>query len=71
MIRTVLLSGFLGAGKTTLLQRLLDGRERTGVIINEFGDIHMDGALVRKEGIEGRLRKVSQERGGNVDEVSL
>ena len=52
MIRTVLLSGFLGAGKTTLLQRLLDGRERTGVIINEFGDIHMDGALVRKEGIE-------------------
>lgn len=52
MIRTVLLAGFLGAGKTTLLKRLLENRSRTGVIINEFGDIHMDGALVRKNGIE-------------------
>ncbi len=52
MIRTVLLSGFLGAGKTTLLQRFLKNRDRCGVIINEFGDIHMDGALVRKSGIE-------------------
>ena len=52
MIRTVLLSGFLGAGKTTLLQRFLEGRNRTGVIINEFGDIHMDGALVRRNGID-------------------
>ncbi len=52
MIKTVLLSGFLGAGKTTLLQRFLEGRNRCGVIINEFGDIHMDGALVRGNGIE-------------------
>ncbi len=52
MIKTVLLSGFLGAGKTTLLQRFLEDRDRCGVIINEFGDIHMDGALVRRNGIE-------------------
>jgi len=52
MIKTVLLSGFLGAGKTTLLQRFLKDRNRCGVIINEFGDIHMDGALVRRSGIE-------------------
>ena len=43
-----LLTGFLGAGKTTLLRRLLqDPRmNRAAVIINEFGEVGIDHALV-------------------------
>ena len=44
------LTGFLGSGKTTLLNRLLaDPRYAdTAVVVNEFGDIAIDHALVRK-----------------------
>ena len=42
------LTGFLGAGKTTLLNRIL--REQHGrryaVIVNEYGELGIDGALV-------------------------
>ena len=43
-----LISGFLGAGKTTLLNRLLKhpGMDGTLVIVNEFGEIGLDHALV-------------------------
>jgi len=43
-----LLSGFLGSGKTTLLLDLLaDGRfGDTGVIVNEVGEINIDGSTV-------------------------
>ncbi|WP_424768819.1 CobW family GTP-binding protein [Paenibacillus sp. sgz302251] len=45
-----LLSGFLGSGKTTLLQRLLDYYKASGkkpaVIMNELGDINLDGQLL-------------------------
>ena len=49
------LSGFLGAGKTTFLNRLLtrpDARP-TAVIVNEFGELGIDGQLVRtaKDGL--------------------
>jgi G3E family GTPase len=42
------LTGFLGSGKTTLLNRLLrhPGMARTAVVINEFGEIGLDHALV-------------------------
>jgi G3E family GTPase len=48
----VLLTGFLGAGKTTLLNRLLANRaargetRKLGVIVNELGEIGIDGALL-------------------------
>ena len=46
-IRLYLISGFLGAGKTTLLQRILrGGRPRTGVLVNDFGKIDVDGAII-------------------------
>lgn len=43
-----LLTGFLGAGKTTLLNRLLSdpGSGRVAVIVNEFGEIGIDGDLI-------------------------
>lgn len=48
-----LLSGFLGSGKTTLLGRLLDYYKGQGkkpaVIMNELGDINLDGQLLSDE----------------------
>jgi G3E family GTPase len=43
-----ILTGFLGAGKTTLLNRIAaePGFGDTAVVINEFGDVDIDGALV-------------------------
>ncbi len=53
-IRTNLVIGFLGVGKTTAIRHLLsqvpDG-EHWGVLVNEFGEIGIDGALLEAEGI--------------------
>ena len=45
-----LLTGFLGAGKTTLLNRLLSDPHsgRIAVIVNEFGEIGIDGDLITR-----------------------
>ena len=42
------ISGFLGAGKTTLVNHLMKQRttERIGVIVNEFGEVGIDGQLI-------------------------
>jgi G3E family GTPase len=47
-LRATILTGFLGAGKTTLLNHLLlDGsHERIAIIVNEYGQIGIDGKLV-------------------------
>ena len=43
-----ILTGFLGSGKTTLLSRLMRHRnmDRVAVIVNEFGEVGIDDALV-------------------------
>jgi G3E family GTPase len=43
-----LLTGFLGAGKTTLLNNFLKTPDGTGtaVLVNEFGDVDVDGAVL-------------------------
>jgi cobalamin biosynthesis protein CobW len=42
-------TGFLGAGKTTLLSNLLHDtkRRRLAIVVNEFGEVSIDGALLR------------------------
>ena len=43
----IVLTGYLGAGKTTLLNHLLGTPgTRIGVVINDFGTISVDAALV-------------------------
>lgn len=48
-----ILSGFLGSGKTTLLQQLITYWKNQGlrpaVVMNEIGDVNLDGLLVEEE----------------------
>jgi G3E family GTPase len=48
-IPVTVVTGFLGAGKTTLIRRFLESPEGQGtaVIVNEFGAVGIDDALVR------------------------
>src|SRR6266481_4467753 len=45
----VVVTGFLGSGKTTLIRALLDKPEGAGtaVVVNEYGEIGIDHALLR------------------------
>ncbi len=53
-IPATIVTGFLGAGKTTLIRHLLDnaGGRRIALIINEFGDLGVDGDILRGCGDE-------------------
>src|SRR5262249_44530844 len=49
-----IVTGFLGAGKTTLIRHVLahaNGR-RLAVIVNEFGDVGIDGEILKGCGDE-------------------
>lgn len=53
-----LISGFLGSGKTTLLRHLLDHCLTKGlkpaVMMNEYGEVNIDGELLRGQGFSIR-----------------
>ena len=53
-IPATVVTGFLGAGKTTLIRNMLENAEgrRIALIINEFGDLGVDGEVLRGCGIE-------------------
>ena len=41
-------TGFLGAGKTTVLRELLrQSQQRLAVLVNEFGEVGIDGQLLK------------------------
>src|SRR5262245_38902656 len=46
-------TGFLGAGKTTLVRHAIENAagRRLALIVNEFGDVGVDGALLKSCGI--------------------
>ena len=44
-----MVTGFLGSGKTTAIRHLMQAKpvgERWGVLVNEFGDVGLDGAVL-------------------------
>jgi G3E family GTPase len=51
-IEFFVLTGFLGSGKTTLLRDFLEGPEAvdTAVIVNEVGEVGLDGIVLRESG---------------------
>ncbi len=53
-MKLILLTGFLGAGKTTLLQQMMESLKdhKIGIIINEFGEVNVDGHLIQRDGVQ-------------------
>ena len=55
-IPTNVITGFLGTGKTTAILHLLDqkpSQERWAVLVNEFGEVGIDGDLLQGNLAEG------------------
>ena len=53
MTKTNLITGFLGSGKTTTILHLLENKpvdEKWAVLVNEFGEVGIDGALLADSG---------------------
>ena len=54
MLDVFVVAGFLGSGKTTLLRKILEQIEDlsdTAVIVNEFGQVGIDGRLLERHGL--------------------
>ncbi len=54
-MRLNLIFGFLGSGKTTLVRRILSeraGNQPTAVIVNEFGDVGIDGDILQGNSVD-------------------
>ena len=62
-IPVTILTGFLGAGKSTLLMKWLEElpRDETAVIVNERGEVGVDGEL-----LAGRVARIREITGGCV-----
>lgn len=54
MVKVDVVSGFLGAGKTTLIKKMLKAYSDQKVVLieNEFGEIGIDGDLVKRDGFD-------------------
>ena len=53
-IPATVITGFLGAGKTTLIRNMLENAKgrRIALVINEFGDVGVDGDILKGCGVE-------------------
>ncbi|WP_245869028.1 CobW-like GTP-binding protein, partial [Vibrio fujianensis] len=52
-VPTNIITGFLGVGKTTTILNLLKHKpadEKWAVLVNEFGEIGIDGAMMSEQG---------------------
>ena len=66
-IPTNVITGFLGTGKTTAILHLLDqkpSQERWAVLVNEFGEVGIDGDLLQGNLAEGSEVFIRQLPGG-------
>ncbi|MEN8150428.1 MAG: GTP-binding protein, partial [Planctomycetota bacterium] len=57
-----IVTGFLGSGKTSLLRHVLErglSGHRVAVIVNEIGDIGIDGTEIQGAGIERMVELTS------------
>jgi len=55
-VPTNIITGFLGVGKTSAILHLLNSKpaaERWAILVNEFGEIGVDGALIQGQSTEG------------------
>ena len=57
-MKCVIIGGFLGSGKTTTIRRLVEylGKQgqKTAVIVNEIGEVGIDGDIISVGGVETR-----------------
>jgi cobalamin biosynthesis protein CobW len=53
-VPVTIVTGFLGAGKTTLVRHVIEHAEgrRLALIVNEFGDVGVDGTILKSCGVE-------------------
>ena len=56
-IPVTVITGYLGSGKTTLLNHILSGQQgrKVAVIVNEFGEVGIDGQLIVQDGGDEQL----------------
>jgi G3E family GTPase len=62
-VPTTLITGFFGAGKTTTLRSLIErkpGSEKWAILVNEFGEVGVDGALLEPLSGDGvQIREIA------------
>ena len=66
-VRTHVITGFLGTGKTTLIMHLLKHKpehEKWAVLVNEFGEIGVDGAILQAQAGESSGIAIREVPGG-------
>ena len=66
-IPTHIVTGFLGVGKTTAILNLLQFKpdnERWAILVNEFGDVGIDGALLKSQQMGGDSVYIREVPGG-------
>ena len=60
-IKIDIVSGFLGSGKTTFIKKIIDDafkREKVAIIENEFGEVSIDGEILKDRNIDKYYRTV-------------
>ncbi len=66
-IHTNIITGFLGTGKTTAILHLLKHKpesQRWAVLVNEFGDVGIDGAVIKANNAETTEISIKEVPGG-------